>query len=53
MFDEVEMSACMPQIGTKAPEFMAQTTFGEIKLSDFKCKWVVLFSHPGDLSHVP
>lgn len=52
MFDEVELSACMPQIGTKAPDFAAQTTFGDIKLSDCKGKWVVLFSHPGDFTPV-
>lgn len=52
MFDEVELSACMPQLGTKAPDFSARTTFGDMKLSDLKGKWVVLFSHPGDLSPV-
>lgn len=37
-------------IGMKAPDFSATTTLGTIKLSDFKGKWVILFSHPGDLS---
>lgn len=40
------------KIGMKAPDFSAQTTFGPIKLSDFKGKWVVLFSHPGDFTPV-
>ena len=34
------------RIGEMAPEFEAQTTMGNIKLSDYKGKWVVLFSHP-------
>lgn len=34
------------RIGDKAPEFSAQTTFGEISLNDYKDKWVILFSHP-------
>lgn len=39
-------------IGMKAPDFVAQTTFGPIKLSDYAGKWVVLFSHPGDFTPV-
>ena len=34
------------QIGEYAPDFEAVTTMGNIKLSDYKNKWVVLFSHP-------
>lgn len=34
------------KIGEKAPEFNAMTTFGNINLSDYKGKWLVLFSHP-------
>lgn len=40
------------RIGEMAPEFEAQTTMGNIKLSDYKGKWVVLFSHPGDFTPV-
>ncbi|MCH1965853.1 peroxiredoxin [Paraclostridium sordellii] len=43
---------CLPSLGTKAPNFSANTTFGPIKLSDYKGKWVVLFSHPGDFTPV-
>ncbi|PWM81985.1 MAG: hypothetical protein DBY41_03105 [Clostridium sp.] len=34
------------KIGTYAPDFEAKTTMGKIKLSDYKEKWIVLFSHP-------
>lgn len=40
-------------IGEKAPHFQANTTFGVINFpEDYKGKWVIFFSHPGDLSHV-
>ena len=35
-------------VGKKAPDFSANTTFGECKLSDYKGKWLVFFCHPGD-----
>lgn len=40
------------KIGQKAPDFEAETTFGKIKLEDYKGKWLVLFSHPGDFTPV-
>lgn len=40
------------KIGQSAPEFEATTTFGNIKLEDYKGKWLVLFSHPGDFTPV-
>lgn len=40
------------KIGEYAPEFEATTTMGKISLSDYKGKWVVLFSHPGDFTPV-
>ena len=40
------------KIGDMAPEFSAETTMGNIKLSDYKGKWLVLFSHPGDFTPV-
>ncbi|MBR1802385.1 MAG: peroxiredoxin [Clostridia bacterium] len=40
------------KLGTYAPEFEADTTMGKIKLSNYKGKWVVLFSHPGDFTPV-
>ena len=40
------------KIGQKVPDFEADTTFGKIKLEDYRGKWVVLFSHPGDFTPV-
>ncbi|MFZ5989538.1 MAG: peroxiredoxin [Bacillota bacterium] len=40
------------RLGMKAPDFEAITTYGPLRLSDFKDKWVVLFSHPGDFTPV-
>ena len=40
------------KIGQKAPDFHAITTFGEITLDDYKGKWLILFSHPGDFTPV-
>lgn len=39
-------------IGMKAPNFKCNTTFGELELNDFKGKWLVFFSHPGDFTPV-
>lgn len=39
-------------IGMKAPDFKCSTTFGSLMLSDFKGKWLVFFSHPGDFTPV-
>ena len=40
------------KIGQKAPNFNAVTTYGNIKLEDYKGKWLVFFSHPGDFTPV-
>ncbi len=43
----------MPRIGDQAPDFVAVTTKGNIKFSEFaKDKWIVLFSHPADFTPV-
>ena len=40
------------KIGMHAPEFEAETTMGRISLNEYKGKWVVLSSHPGDFTPV-
>jgi len=42
----------MPILGEPAPDFEAVTTQGPVKLSDFKGKWLVMFSHPADFTPV-
>ncbi len=40
------------KIGMSAPDFEANSSSGPIKLSDYKGKWLVFFSHPGDFTPV-
>lgn len=40
------------KIGAYAPDFEAQTTMGKKCLTDYRGKWLVLFSHPGDFTPV-
>lgn len=40
------------RIGQKAPKFNAITTYGARCLEDYKGKWLVFFSHPGDFTPV-
>lgn len=42
----------LPRLNEPAPDFNVKTTHGMIKLSDYKGKWVVLFSHPADFTPV-
>jgi peroxiredoxin (alkyl hydroperoxide reductase subunit C) len=42
----------MPKLGEPAPQFETVTTFGKIKLEDFKGSWLILFSHPADFTPV-
>lgn len=48
-----EQTISMPRLGDKAPEFKAITTQGDINFpSDYKGKWIILFSHPADFTPV-
>lgn len=42
----------LPRLNEPAPEFEAVTTHGVIRLSDFRGRWVILFSHPADFTPV-
>jgi peroxiredoxin (alkyl hydroperoxide reductase subunit C) len=50
-------SVAMPQrpplrLGDIAPNFAARTTMGHVSLSDYRGRWLLLFSHPGDFTPV-
>ena len=40
------------RINDAAPDFVARTTQGEKRLSDYRGRWLVLFSHPADFTPV-
>ncbi len=40
------------QIDDVAPDFVARTTQGEVKLADYRGRWVLFFSHPADFTPV-
>lgn len=40
------------KIGQTAPDFEAETTYGPKTMQDYRGKWLVLFSHPGDFTPV-
>jgi peroxiredoxin (alkyl hydroperoxide reductase subunit C) len=42
----------MPRLNEPAPAFKAPTTHGVKSLSDYKGKWLILFSHPADFTPV-
>lgn len=47
-----ETTTSLPRLNQPAPDFEANTTHGPLKLSSFRGKWVVLFSHPADFTPV-
>ncbi len=50
--EEQAQVVSLPRLNEPAPDFTAKTTHGDIKLSDYKGQWVVLFSHPADFTPV-
>lgn len=40
------------KIGMFAPEFEAESTMGNLNINNYKGKWIVLFSYPGDFTGV-
>ena len=47
-----ENTIYMPMIGSNAPRFSANSTFGPLKLTDYIGKWLVFFCHPSDFTPV-
>jgi peroxiredoxin (alkyl hydroperoxide reductase subunit C) len=50
--DQTPQMSTMPRLNERAPEFETKTTHGTKKLSDYKGRWLVLFSHPADFTPV-
>jgi peroxiredoxin (alkyl hydroperoxide reductase subunit C) len=40
------------RLGDVAPEFAARSTKGDVRLSAYRGRWVILFSHPADFTPV-
>jgi peroxiredoxin (alkyl hydroperoxide reductase subunit C) len=40
------------RMGDIAPDFQARSTLGGVRLSDYRGRWLVLFSHPADFTPV-
>lgn len=40
------------RIGDMAPDFEARSTAGPVKLSEYRGRWLILFSHPADFTPV-
>lgn len=40
------------RIGDMAPDFSARSTTGDVRLSDYRGQWLILFSHPADFTPV-
>ncbi len=49
---ETEAVRSLPRINEPAPDFEADSTHGPLRLSNFRGKWVMLFSHPADFTPV-
>jgi len=52
MTTEAITTPSLPRLGSPAPSFEAETTFGPLRLEDFKGSWLILFSHPADFTPV-
>ena len=52
MSDELKMKPDVLRIGDPAPDFEARTTHGPVKLSDYRGRWLIFFSHPADFTPV-
>lgn len=48
----MDTNQALPRLNEPAPGFEAKTTHGTRKLTDYKGRWLILFSHPGDFTPV-
>lgn len=49
---EQAAGAASLRIGDLAPDFLARSTEGMVRLSEYRGRWLVFFSHPGDFTPV-
>ena len=40
------------RLGDAAPDFQARSTMGDVRLSGYRGKWLIFFSHPADFTPV-
>lgn len=52
MADALQEKSGSLRIGDAAPDFEARTTHGPVRLSDYRGRWLVFFSHPADFTPV-
>ncbi len=52
MEQDIYAHPAMPQLNKPAPDFNAPSTHGEVRLGDYRGKWLILFSHPADFTPV-
>lgn len=50
--DRIVPSVPAASIDAPAPQFEARTTMGQVKMSDYRGRWLVFFSHPADFTPV-
>lgn len=49
---DTNVTHCILRIGDSLPDFEARSTAGPVRLSDFRGRWLILFSHPADFTPV-
>ena len=52
MIDALQKKSGSLRIGDVAPDFEARTTHGPVRLSDYRGRWLIFFSHPADFTPV-
>lgn len=52
MSDELQVKSGSLRIGDRAPDFEARSTHGVKRLSEYRGRWLIFFSHPADFTPV-